>query len=400
MNYASRGIVAWGFFVLTLFSCCSYAEETTQPSFSQAAIAQMVAPIALYPDPLLSQILMASTYPLEVVSAARWLQANPDLKGQALQDALQKQNWDPSVKSLTEVPNVLNMMNEKLDMTTNLGNAFLDQQNQVLDAIQNLRAKAKAAGYLNSGKEQVVDASSTDITIAPADPDTVYVPIYDPNVVYGSWDYPDDLPYSYYPPDYTLAPGTGLAFAGGLLVGNALWGNVNWKDRALGIDPNRYNAFNGTNISDARWSHDPAHREGVPYHGADSERRYGQSQMQAIKSREAFRGHSQELLNAGQNLGGQEARDLGRVQNLGAQEARDFGRGQNFGTQEARNLGALSHREEGEHRSNAFEGINQGNQIRQFSQRGASSLGGGEFHGGGGGFHGGGGGFHGGGGRR
>lgn len=359
-------IVPWGFSLLILLSGWCYAAEAPQSSFSQGAIAQMVAPIALYPDPLLSQVLMASTYPIEVVSAARWLQENPNLKGQALEDALQQQNWDPSVKSLTEVPDVLNMMNEKLDMTVNLGNAFLDQQNQVLDAIQSLRAKAKAAGSLNSGKEQVVNTDSSYITIAPTDPDTLYVPIYDPNVVYGSWPYPDDLPYSYYPSGYTLAPGVGSAFKDGLSVGNALWGTFNWGDHNLGINPNRYDAFNHANINDSHWNHDPAHREGLPYHNADSQRRYGQSQMQAIQSREAFRGHSQERLDAEQGPS------------------------------------QVSRLEESEHRSNAFEGIKQGDQVRQFSDRGASSLGGGgerafRPEGGRGG---GGGGFHGGGGRR
>lgn len=354
-------IVPWGFSLLILLSGWCYAIDAPQSSFSQEAIAQMVAPIALYPDPLLSQVLMASTYPIEVVSAARWLQENSNLKGQALEDALQQQNWDPSVKSLTEVPDILNMMNEKLDMTINLGNAFLDQQNQVLDAIQSLRARAKAAGYLNSGKEQVIDTDSNYITIALTDPDTLYVPIYDPNVVYGSWPYPDDLPYSYYPLGYTL--GSGLAFAGGLFVGNVLWGTFDWRDHSLGINLDRYNAFNHANINNARWDHDPAHREGVLYHNADSQRKYGQSQMQAIQSREAFRGHSQELLDPRQHPS------------------------------------QVSRREESQYRSNAFEGIKQGEQVRQFSDRGTSSLGRGDERafrheggrgGGGGGFHGGG----------
>jgi hypothetical protein len=127
-----------------------------EQTFSQAQIAQVVAPIALYPDPLLTQVLMASTYPLEVVEAARWSRDNPTVKGQALETAMQAQSWDPSVKALTAVPQTLEMMSDKLAWMEELGDAFLAQQQDVLNAVQTLRAEAQAAGNLKSTPQQVV----------------------------------------------------------------------------------------------------------------------------------------------------------------------------------------------------------------------------------------------------
>ena len=188
-------------------------------ALSTAQLEQLVAPIALYPDALVAQILMASSYPREVVSAARWVKANPSVKGEALETAMQQQPWDPSVQALTALPQVLGMMNEKLDMTQQLGDAFLAQQKDVLDAVQRLRAKAQAAGNLKSGNEQKVSSEqqggTTIIKIEPANPQVVYVPVYNPTVVYGAWPYPAYPPYYYYPPGYVA--GTAMfSFAVGL----------------------------------------------------------------------------------------------------------------------------------------------------------------------------------------
>ena len=207
------------------------AQNNGSAPLRQDEIEQLVAPIALYPDALVAQILMASTYPLEVVNAARWVKTNPEVKGKALEDAMQLQSWDPSVKSLTAFPQVLAMMNDKLDMTQKLGDAFLAQQKDVLDAVQRLRARAEQAGNLKSGKEQTVstvqEGGQTVIKIEPANPTVVYVPTYNPTVVYGTWPYPAYPPYYYYPPGYVA--GTALfSFAVGVAVGNALWGNCNW----------------------------------------------------------------------------------------------------------------------------------------------------------------------------
>jgi hypothetical protein len=161
---------------------------------------QLVAPIALYADPLVAQVLMASTYPLEVVQADRFAKANKKLKGDKLKEALAKQDWDASVKELVSTPTVLAMMSDKLDWTQTLGDAVLAQQADVMDAIQRLRAKAQANGKLETTKQQTVtvrqEADQQVIEIEPASPDVVYVPYYDPAVVYGEWPYPEYPPYT------------------------------------------------------------------------------------------------------------------------------------------------------------------------------------------------------------
>ena len=223
------------------------AQTAEQPAFSNEELEQLVAPIALYPDALVAQVLMASTYPLEVVSAARWVKANPGVKDKALEDAMQKQSWDPSVKALAAFPQVLEMMNAKLDWTQKVGDAFLAQQKEVMAAIQALRRKADGAGNLESGNEQVVtkeqEGETTIVKIEPANPDVIYVPTYNPTVVYGAWPYPAYPPYYYYPPGYV--PGAALfTFGVGLTVGAALWGNCNWGRGDVNINTTRYNNFN------------------------------------------------------------------------------------------------------------------------------------------------------------
>ena len=168
-----------------------FAQDTgAKPTFKQEELDQMLAPIALYPDSLLTQILMASTYPLEVVQAERWAKQNKDMKGDALAKALEAQPWDPSVKSLVNFPQVLTMMSEKLDWTQKVGDAFLAQQKDVMATVQKLRAKAEAAGNLKTTKEQVVKVEKEIIIIEPASPQVIYVPTYNPTVVYGAWPYP------------------------------------------------------------------------------------------------------------------------------------------------------------------------------------------------------------------
>ena len=215
MRRLKNAVATWLFAVVVSVPAARAqdAAKAPAPQFKPEELEAIVAPIALYPDALLAQVLMASTYPLEIVEAARWSKANPGLKEQALQDALQKQSWDPSVKSLAAFPTVLQMMNEKLDMTQKLGDAFLGQQKDVMDAVQRLRAKAEAAGNLKSGKEQTVateqDGNTTIIKIEPTQPDVVYVPSYSSMVVYGPWPYPMYPPY-YYPPPPGYAPGGDL----------------------------------------------------------------------------------------------------------------------------------------------------------------------------------------------
>jgi len=275
-----------------------WSQDAAQPApFKKEEIEQLVAPIALYPDSLVAQILMASTYPLEVVEAARWAKANPSVKDKALEDAMQKQKWDPSVKSLTAFPSVLTMLNEKLDMTQKLGDAFLGQQKEVMAAIQGLRAKADKAGNLKSSKEQTVttaqEAGSTVIKIEPAQPNTVYVPTYNPTSVYGPWPYPAYPPYYYYPPGY--APGAALfTFTAGVVIGSALWGNCNWGGGNVNINVNKYNNFNKTNISNGNWNHSAEHRKGVEYRDKGSQDKFGKGQRAGADSREQFRGRAEQ----------------------------------------------------------------------------------------------------------
>ena len=205
------------------------AQQAGAAALKPEELDQVLAPIALYPDSLVSQILMAATYPLEIVQADRWAKQNASLKGDALAKALEAQDWDPSVKSLVNFPQVLTMMSEKLDWTQKLGDAFLEDQKPVLDTIQSLRAKAQASGNLKTTKEQTVIVEEKIIKIEPANPQVIYVPTYNPTVVYGAWPYPAYPPYAYYPPGYVA--GSAFWFAAGVGLGMAwgyAWGNCNW----------------------------------------------------------------------------------------------------------------------------------------------------------------------------
>ena len=291
-TYMTGGLRRFAMVVALLFAGANgAAAQQPQPqqqsagTFNNQQIEQLVAPIALYPDDLVSQILMASTYPLEVVEAARWVKENPKVTGPALQDAMQKQPWDPSVKALAAVPQTLAMMNDQLKWTQDLGDAFLGQQSDVFDAIQRLRARADAAGNLKSTPQQTVTRASRPAgspagapaqayVIQSASPTEYYVPIYDPGVVYGAWPYSTYMPFYWYPPGYV---GSGLfGFAAGVAAGAAIWGGVNWWNRNVNVNVNRYNQFNRTNISNSNWQHNAAHRHGVAYNNPKVAQQFGQ----------------------------------------------------------------------------------------------------------------------------
>ena len=294
--------------------------EASAPAFQAEELEQLVAPIALYPDSLLAQVLMASTYPLEVVEAQRWVKANEKLKGEALDAALKEKTWDESVKSLASFPQVLDMMSDQLDWTQKLGDAFLAQQSEVMDAVQKLRAKAQAQGSLESTDQQKViveqapatttvveGAAPTIIRIEPTNPQVVYVPSYNPTVVYGSWPYPSYPPYSYYPPGYVAGTAL-LSFGVGMAVGSALWGDCNWGwgHGDIDVDVDRYNNFNRnvnqnwnqTNINNkfqnGKWQHDGSHRKGVGYRDNATQQRFGKQPRGDVASREAFRGRAEQ----------------------------------------------------------------------------------------------------------
>ncbi len=270
---------------------------------SQAQLDQLLAPIALYPDPLLAQILMASTYPLEVVEAARWLQDpnNARLQGDQLDAALQQEDWDPSVKSLVPFPQILQMMNSRLDWTQALGNAFLAQQADVMDSVQRLRAEALAAGTLQSTPQETVSTDGQIIIIEPANPQFVYVPYYDPRLVYGVWGYPDYPPFYFPPPaNYGYVAGPGIYFGIGFGIVGVLWGweSWDWGHHDIHIDAGRYNGINNYAIlHDNRprytgnvWQHDPAHRRGVPYSSPAVRQKFQPAAAGSANARRDFRG--------------------------------------------------------------------------------------------------------------
>lgn len=351
------------------------------PAFTQQELDQLLAPIALYPDALLSQVLMASTYPLEVVEAERWVKANPGLKDKALEDALQQQSWDPSVKSLTAFPQVLTMMSDKLDWTQKLGDAFLAQQKAVLDTAQALRSKAVAQGSLKDSKEQKVSTAqennTTIIKIEPTNPEVVYVPTYNPTVVYGAWPYPAYPPYYWYPPGY-VAGGALLGFTAGVIVGGALWGGVNWGRGDVNINVNRYNNFNRTNISNGNWSHNASHRGAVPYRDKGVAQQYGRGTNNTAASRDAFRGHAdsgRQQIQRGEvsqrdvpgNRGG-----AGDRAGAGNYDRAGAGQGNRAGAGNYDRAGGGTHDYSGRG-SSAFD-TRGASQTRDYSNRGASSM--------------------------
>jgi uncharacterized protein DUF3300 len=434
------------------------AQPPEQPSaspFTPEELNQILAPIALYPDELIAQILTAATYPLEIVMAARWVAdpKNAALKGDALVKALEGQSWDASVKSLVPFPSVLKMMSDKLDWTQKLGDAFLSQEADCLAAVQSLRRKAAAAGTLKSTPQQTVTvapraaaapttgapltgpppgepitvAPVTEdqiISIAPADPQVVYVPSYDPATAYGAWPYPSYPPYAFPPPvGYGVAAGvaTGLAFGAGVAIAGSLWGwgSPNWGAGSVNINTSQFNSINRTAISGNTWQHNAAHRQGVAYRDAATRQRYGRETAGAaarrdyrgfegrgagaaagrtggqlaggagragqprVAARPAGQGRIGENRGGGQGLqgraGGPGARSqgLGQRADLGSSQLRGGGGRGNFAQQRS-----------------AFNPGN-GAQTRAFAQRGAASRqqfsggfqrGGGNFQRGGGGF--------------
>jgi hypothetical protein len=259
---------------------------------SPQELSNLVAPIALYPDLLLSQILAASTYPAEITQAEQWLRSNPGLRGQQLLDAAKQQNWDPSVQALVAFPDVMNLLTRDIQWTTDLGNAFLSQQADVMDAIQRLRAAARDNGRLRNTPQQRVtyeqENGQNAIVIQPTDPQVVYAPVYNPEYVWGP------PAYGVYPPLGYPAPGLGIcygvatflgAFFSGLLsFGGWGWG-FGWLSHGLFLNGlffshfgfhgyNGYGFHGGSYVTRAAWVHNPGHRLGVPY-GNYASARYG-----------------------------------------------------------------------------------------------------------------------------
>jgi len=436
---ALAGCVSIGLVVLLAAPSLPRAQQLGADArpFKPEELEQIVAPIALYPDPLVAQIFMASTYPLEVIQAARFAKTNPNLKGDALNEELKKQTWDDSVKALVGFPQVLEMMDSQLEWMQKLGDAVLAQQKDTMGAIQRLRAKAQSAGNLKSTEQQKViveqaegqPQQQTVIRIEPASPEVIYVPTYNPTVVYGGWPYPAYPPYYYYPPYYPVGyfATAAIAFGIGMAVGGAIWGGCNWGGGNIDIDVNRQNNFNrnvnrgdrvsprdGNRGGGARgdrgtWQHNPEHRKGAQYRDSATQQKFNRGSDNArAASRESFRGRAaegrQDLARGGAGQGAARSREGGLGSAGGAQ--RPGGAGQSgVGTARGRE-GAIGSGTGGQRGGagggRAFEGVGQGQSERSYSQRGQSSRGssysGGGSRGGGGGYSGGGGGRGGGGG--
>jgi len=274
--------------------------QTAAPgrAYTQAELDQMLAPIALYPDPLLSQILMAATYPLEVVKAARWSERHPGLQGDEAVRAVEYENWDPSVKSLVAFPRVLRMMSERLDWTQDLGEAFLEQEPYVMDTIQRLRERALAAGNLTGNDAMLVSQRAGTIFIEYADPLVVYVPYYDPLVVYGGWWWPSYPPVRWAPwPGYAVRPGVSVSIylGSGIRVStNFFFGAFAWHEHRVNIVRKTYYYRPVTAIerrhvetlrrgAPVRWQHEPAHRSGIEYRRPALRERYEQRDRQPAR---------------------------------------------------------------------------------------------------------------------
>ena len=262
---------------------------------------QMMAPISVLSDSLLSQVLMAATYPADVADAAKWSKANPNQKGDAALAAVEGQPWDPSVKSLVAFPQVLQTMGEQPDWVQDLGDAFLASSKDVLDSAQRLRTQAQKTGSLKSTEQQKViveqepQTQQSVIRIEPSNSEVVYVPAYNPTVVYGTWPYPSYPPY-YYPPAPYYYPGaalaTGIAFGVGVAATAALWGNANWGAGNVNVNVNRYNSVNANrqlNASQTSFQHNASARRGVPYRDSASQQRYGKN-VAGADQRADFRG--------------------------------------------------------------------------------------------------------------
>jgi len=298
--------------MLCLMLGTAQAEDAT---FSEAELDQMMAPIALYPDALLAQILMASTYPADISEAVKWSKDNPDQNGDAAVESVQDKSWDPSVMSLVAFPQVLTMMGEQADWVQKLGDAFLADSETVMDTVQKLRKKAKEEGNLETTEQQKViveepSSSETVIIIEPADPEVVYVPSYNPTVVYGSWWWPHYTPWYYHPYGYGFGGAVmrGIGFGIGIGITNSLWGGCGWGRGDVDININKFNNINiGNNKLDgnrgnSNWKHNSDNRRGVPYKDQKtrdqfSNKRGGADQRENFRGRDAQRDTARNTLD-------------------------------------------------------------------------------------------------------
>ena len=267
--------------------------------YTQEELDPLLAPVALYPDALLAQVLTAATYPLEVVQAARFVQANPRLQGDAMARAAQGKNWEPGVTSLVQFPSVLVMMSDKLDWTQQLGDAFLSSPEAVMDTVQSLRAKAQAAGNLQSNAQQQVVMEERYIVIQPTRPQVVYVPYYNPVLVYGSWWWPARQPWYWVPPPvyrpatWGQVVATGVVWSVAIGITQSIWFDVrpSWRERNVTVI-NVIN-INRPGYRPGVWLHNPVHRQGVAYRDVRTRDRFRPVDRPAVDGRLPWRGRDE-----------------------------------------------------------------------------------------------------------
>ncbi|AFT89473.1 DUF3300 domain-containing protein [Paraburkholderia phenoliruptrix] len=336
------------------------AQAQTAARISNQQLDSLSAPIALYPDALLAQVLMASTFPQDIAAAAAWSRAHPNTKGDDAVRAVAGESWDPSVQSLVAFPQVLATMASKPDWVAQLGNAFLAQPNDVMDSVQRLRRQAQQTGNLKTSEQQKVIVEESTIQIVPANPQVVYVPTYNPTVVYGTWPYPAYPPvYVPPPPGYAAASGlaAGLAFGVGVAITSALWSDVNWNNHSVNINVNRYNNINvnrrlDVNSNTARWNRDTTFNR-------NASANLGSAQRDAYRGRDvsASRAQAQQALQSrtGQNLGGNASERLQSIQHGGTNGGNVRASAQNL------------------NRDNALRSAGNGAAARQDIQRGQAS---------------------------
>ncbi|MGF6778840.1 DUF3300 domain-containing protein [Paraburkholderia sp. GAS334] len=338
----------------------AYAQSPAKVSNQQ--LDSLTAPIALYPDALLAQVLMAATFPQDVEAAAAWSKSNPNLKGDDAVKAVAPQPWDPSVQSLVAFPQVLATMASKPDWVTQLGNAFLAQPNDVMDSVQRLRKQAQQAGNLKSSEQQKVVVEQSTIQIVPANPQVVYVPTYNPTVVYGAWPYPAYPPvYVPPPPGYAIATGlaAGLAFGAGVAVANSLWGGFNWNNHSVNINVNQYNNINvnrqlNVNSSTTNWN-----RNANVNRNTNVSNNLSSTQRDAYRGRDnsSARAQAQQTLQnrTGQNMSGTASQRVQGIQQGGA------------------NANNVRNNAQNVNRDNALRGAGNGSAAQQDAQRGQAS---------------------------
>ncbi len=430
-----RRLQAWflGCLCLGLAICLPAAAQT---KLDKGQLDQLLAPVALYPDSLLSQVLMGATYPDDIAAAAQWSAAHAGQSGDAAVKAVESESWDPSVKSLVAFPSVMDMMGRQPAWVKSVGDAFLAQPDAVMDSVQRLRAQAKQAGNLKSTPQQKVTSTDaggkTVVVIEPADPQVVYVPSYNPAVVYGAWPYPA-YPPAYYPPPpgsvFATSLVAGIGFGLGVAAVDSMWGGFNWGHNDVDINVNRYNNINvnqrinaaNINGNHVAWQHNPANRGNAPYADAASRQKFDGQRQAGLQNRaqgrtppapgsrdaareraaQSFQGRTGPSIeghtgprggNLGQGGAGTRAQGPGH---LSAQDRQAAAQRQRADAAAARD------RARANNGGSALRDAGNGERMRQQVQRGGESRvaprgGGGGWHGGGGGHIGGGGGHFGG----